>query len=109
MINACLAGFFCMLINLQPFHASKSSIKLLGISVDGCDVACPSNGWLSLGTRNFEVYLCLFLHEDTAAACHRGLRNWPEEAGQLLSSSIPDWNYIWSNFRELKSTPNVKS
>lgn len=24
MINACLAGFFCVLINLQPFHAVES-------------------------------------------------------------------------------------
>lgn len=84
MINACLAGFFGMLINLQSFHASKSVVLLLGISVDGCDIARQSNGWLTSGTRNFEVYLSSFLHENTAAVCHRELRNRPEEASQLL-------------------------
>lgn len=84
---SCLGVFFPgVLIHLQQFCTNNAVLWSYGNQhMDGCHTARQSNGWLSLGTRNFEVYFCLFLYEYTAAAIwYKELRNRPKEASQLL-------------------------
>lgn len=83
---SCLGVFFSWYVD--TFAAFFAPIMLYcegNQHMDGCHTARQSNGWLSLDTRNFEVYFCLFLYEYTAAAIwYKELRNRPKEASQLL-------------------------